>query len=75
MVHVKRLLYLIVIPLFFCFTLPVDLLAFPIYYIAKGRCYCDDYQPFSFAVIGFVTSKEHKFLWNWDKYFYYKDNY
>ena len=74
MLYIKRLLYLVVIPLVFVFTIHVDLLAFPMYYIVKGRCYSDDYQPFSFAVIYWVTSKEHKFLWSWDKYFHYKDN-
>lgn len=67
---VKRLLLLIIIPItaavIFLVLAPVDLLAFPVYYITTGKLYSANYNPLSLSVIDWVfcgKCKKGKLKW------------
>jgi hypothetical protein len=67
MKYIKRILLVILAPIF-ALTFPIDGLMFIGYYIATGKCYSDDYQPFMFALFEWVNEgcKKSSFNWKWE---------
>jgi hypothetical protein len=67
MIYIRRILVVILSPLFIL-TITVDAFMFAYYYIATGRNYCIDYQPFGFALFGWLNGgcKQGTFNWKWE---------
>ena len=70
MKYIKRILIVILTPI--CvLTFPIDCLMFLGYYIATGKCYLDDYQPFGSALFKWLNDgcKNSSFNWKWEDVF------
>lgn len=70
MKYIRRILVVILFPLFIL-TITVDAFMFAYYYIATGRIYCTDYQPFGFALFKWLNDgcKHGSFKWKWEDVF------
>ena len=70
MKYIRRILVVILSPLFIL-TITVDAFLFAYYYIATGRIYCTDYQPFGFALFKWFNDgcKHGSFNWKWEDVF------
>lgn len=70
MKYIRRILVVILSPLFIL-TITVDAFMFAYYYIATGRSYCTDYQPFGFALFKWLNDscKHGSFNWKWEDVF------
>ena len=75
MIYIRRILVVILSPLFILtipiLAIPVDAFMFAFYYIATGRSYCTDYQPFGCALFEWLKDgcKHGSFNWKWEDVF------